>query len=120
VAAATANTGRSASEPTEREDRRQRTLESDLQKLRVVAHEAEALLRETIARAPYLTTAAAGGIGFLLGGGLPRGAVTLLLGAGARAGARLATAWLSQEILERSADNSASNETGSAQSMYGR
>jgi hypothetical protein len=41
-------------------------------------------LRDTVSEQPLLAMGAAAGIGFFLGGGLTRGAVTLLLGAGAR------------------------------------
>lgn len=42
------------------------------------------------------TLGAATGIGFLLGGGVPRGSLTLLLGVGVR----LAGAWLGRELLD--------------------
>jgi hypothetical protein len=54
-------------------------------------------LRELVREQPVLTVGAAAGLGFLLGGGPPRGVVTLLLGIGAR----MAGAWLEQEFLER-------------------
>ena len=59
--------------------------------------------RETVERAmkddPYLATAAALGAGFLLGGGLTRSMMALLLGAGSR----FVAAWLGEQILEASA-----------------
>ena len=67
-----------------------RSLGGDLARL-------EESLREAVGAAPVLTLGAAAGIGFLLGGGLPRGALTVLLGVGAR----MAGAWLEQEFLER-------------------
>jgi hypothetical protein len=72
------------------EDRQPHNLSGDLARL-------EETLREVVADAPVLTLGAAAGIGFLLGGGLPRGALTLLLGFGAR----MAGAWVEQEFLGR-------------------
>ena len=66
----------------------------------------EETLREVVAEQPVLTMGAAAGIGFLLGGGLPRGALTLLLGIGTR----MAGAWLEREFLETGAD-AQENET---------
>lgn len=78
-----------------------RTLRSDLEALRChaasLAREAERVLESATAREPYLSAAAAFGIGFLLGGGLPRGAATMLAGAGAR----LAAARFGEEIFNR-------------------
>jgi len=54
-------------------------------------------LRDTVEEQPVLAVGAAAGVGFLLGGGLPRGALTLLLGVGTR----VAGAWLQREFLER-------------------
>jgi hypothetical protein len=61
------------------------------------AESGDRLLRESVEAQPVLTAGAALGIGFLVGGGLPRGAVTLLLGVGGR----LAASWLSEELLAR-------------------
>ena len=60
------------------------------------AGEADRKLCDAVAAQPLLAVGAAAGLGFLLGGGLPRGALTLLLGVGAR----MASAWLQQEFLE--------------------
>jgi hypothetical protein len=77
-----------------------RTLQADLLRLQEsfehTAGEADRKLRGAVDAQPLLAVGAAAGLGFLLGGGLPRGAVTVLLGVGAR----LAGAWLQQEFLE--------------------
>jgi hypothetical protein len=79
---------------------RPHTLQSDLLRLQESfehsAGEADRMLRDAVSGQPLLTVGAAAGLGFLLGGGLPRGAITVLLGVGAR----LAGAWLQQEFLE--------------------
>jgi len=54
-------------------------------------------VEEAVSDQPVLALAAAAGVGFVLGGGLPPGVLTLLLGAGAR----MAGAWLQQELLDR-------------------
>jgi hypothetical protein len=76
------------------------TLQEDLLRLQESAEsaagEADRKLRDAVAAQPLLAIGAAAGLGFLLGGGLPRGALTLLLGVGARK----AGAWLQQEFLE--------------------
>jgi hypothetical protein len=69
---------------------RGRSLNRDLAQL-------EETLRDAVGEQPALTLGAAAGVGFLLGGGLPRGAITLLLGIGTR----MAGAWLEREFLER-------------------
>ena len=61
------------------------------------ARELRQKLRDTVEDQPVLAVGAAAGVGFLLGGGLPRGALTLLLGVGTR----VAGAWLQREFLER-------------------
>lgn len=80
---------------------RMRTLRTDLSRfqdsLEGAAGDVDRKLRDTVSEQPLLAMGAAAGIGFLLGGGLTRGAVTLLLGAGAR----LAGEWFQQEFLER-------------------
>ena len=77
-----------------------RSLEADLlrleERLAHTAGEADRALRDAVSAQPVLVVGAAAGLGFLLGGGLPRGALTLLIGVGAR----LAGAWLQQEFLE--------------------
>jgi hypothetical protein len=67
-----------------------RNLPADLARLRRT-------LRDTVDEQPALALGAAAGIGFLLGGGLSRGALTVLFGIGTR----MAGAWLEQEFLER-------------------
>jgi hypothetical protein len=78
-----------------------RSLQGDLVRLRenlgAAAVEVDRTLRDAVSAQPILAVGAAACLGFLLGGGLPRGAATLLLGAGAR----LAGTWLEQEFLER-------------------
>lgn len=75
-----------------------RSLGGDLARL-------EETLRGIVDEQPILTMGAAAGIGFLLGGGLPRGTLTLLLGIGTR----MAGAWLEREFLERA--DAQENET---------
>jgi len=78
-----------------------RTLHADLAHLQEAVEDAagdvDRKLRDAVSAQPLLAVGVAAGIGFLLGGGLSRGAASLLLGAGAR----LAGAWLQQEFLER-------------------
>ena len=82
-----------------------RTLRSDLDRLRSrVASAKDGALRvleEAVAAEPLVATAAAAGLGIVLGGGLPRGTIALLLGTGAR----VAAAWLGEEIRLRGAAN---------------
>lgn len=80
------------------EDTQTRSMSGDLARL-------EETLREVVDEQPVLTVGAAAGIGFLLGGGLPQGGLTLLLGFGAR----MAGAWLEREFLERA--DAQENET---------
>jgi hypothetical protein len=79
---------------------RRRTLQGDLHRLQErfgqSAAEADRMLRDAASAQPLLTVGAAAGLGFVLGGGLSGGAVTVLLGVGAR----LAGTWLQQEFLE--------------------
>lgn len=84
-----------------KKDAREHTLQADLLRLQEsverTAGEADRKLRDGVSAQPLLAVGAAAGLGLLLGGGLlPRGALTLLLGVGAR----LAGAWLQQEFLE--------------------
>lgn len=74
-----------------------RSLGGDLSQL-------EEELRDAVGEHPALALGAAAGIGFVLGGGLPRGAFTLLLGIGTR----MAGAWLEREFRERA--NAQENE----------
>jgi len=77
-----------------------RTLRGDLSRWRANAGDAvggaDRLLRDAVAAEPLLAVGAAAGVGFLLGGGVPRGAVTTLLAVGGR----MATAWLQRELFE--------------------
>ena len=78
-----------------------RTAQADLLRLQAgvecAAGQADRILRDTVSAAPLLTVGAVAGLGFLIGGGLPRGALTLVLGVGAR----MAGTWLQHEFLER-------------------
>lgn len=80
--------------------REARTAQADLLRLQAsvenAASQADRILRDTVSAAPLLAVGAAAGLGFLVGGGLPRGALTVILGVGAR----MAGAWLQQEFLE--------------------
>jgi hypothetical protein len=55
-------------------------------------------LRHVVEEKPTLALGAAAGLGLVLGG-LPRGALTVLLGLGTRFGTRMAGAWLQREFL---------------------
>lgn len=57
---------------------------------------ADTALREIVRTDPGLAIGAAAGLGFLVGGGIPRGAVTVLLGVGMRMGGE----WLQELFLE--------------------
>jgi hypothetical protein len=92
-----------------RRNSRPRTLSSDLLRFQETfehsAGEADRLLRGAVSAQPLLTVGAAAGLGMLLGGGLPRGAITVMLGVGAR----MAGAWLQRELLQTSDEQE--NET---------
>ena len=79
------------------------TLCSDLDRLRsriVFAKDGALRLMEAVVAAePFVATAA--GAGFVLGGGLPRGAIALLI----ETGTRVAVAWFGEEIRLRGAAN---------------
>jgi hypothetical protein len=77
------------------EDRR--SLQGDLARLGSATADVDRTLRHAVSAQPLLAVGAAAGIGFLLGGGLSRGAATLLLGVGAR----IAGAWLDEQVRER-------------------
>ncbi len=62
--------------------------------LRGLREELAALLRDRLRSQPYLTVGASAGIGYVLGGGLPKGAPTLALGLATR----MAAGWLMREI----------------------
>ena len=74
--------------------------QGDLERLQArlerTAGAADRRLRGAVSAQPLIAVAAAAGVGFVLGAGLPRGAVSVLLGVGAR----LAGAWLQQEFVE--------------------
>jgi hypothetical protein len=80
---------------------RARSLHGDLsnleESLEAATKDLRQKLRDTVDEQPVLAVGAAAGIGFLLGGGVSRGALTLLLGVGTR----MAGAWLQREFLER-------------------
>ena len=82
------------------EGARARSLLGDLSQfeeaLETAARDLQQKLRDTVEDQPALAVGAAAGVGFLLGGGLSRGALTLLLGVGTR----MAGAWLQREFLE--------------------
>lgn len=79
---------------------RGRSLRSDLRWISGGAGDlsarADTALREIVRTDPGLAIGVAAGLGFLMGGGVPRGAVTVLLGVGARMGG----AWLQDLFLE--------------------
>ena len=105
MAAATASGDATASQEGPREESVPRTLRSDLEGLRLRAVSAksgvERLLAEAVRAQPFAATAAAAGVGFLLGGGLPRGAMVLLV----ETAGRIAATWLSEESPLRGAAN---------------
>ena len=107
MAAATASGDATASREGPREESVPRTVRSDLEGLRLHAASAkscaERLLVEAVRAQPFAATAAAAGVGFLLGGGIPRGAMVLLVGTVTR----VAAAWLSEEILTQRGAGSA-------------
>jgi len=79
---------------------RPHTLRTDLSRfqetLGCAADDVDRMLREAVSEQPVLAIGAAAGIGFLLGGGLPRSALTLLLGVGTR----MAGEWFQREFLQ--------------------
>ncbi len=81
-------------------ERRTHSLRSDLRRISRGAGDlsarADTALREIARTDPGLVLGAAAGLGFLMGGGLPRGAITVLLGIGTRMGG----AWLQDLVLE--------------------
>ena len=82
-----------------------RTLRSDLYKLRSrvasAKDDALRLLEQGVAAEPFVATVAAAGLGFVLGGGLPRGTIALLF----ETATRVAATWLGEEIRLRGAAN---------------
>jgi len=75
-----------------------RTLRSDLHRvLRELSHltdEAQTFIRHNVEAYPLMATGAAAGAGFLVGGGLTRHGLALVLGVGAR----MAAGFLSDEL----------------------
>ena len=112
MSAATATWDGIASRESPGEKAVPRTLRSDLDRLHARVASAKdgalRLLEEAVAAEPFVATAAAAGLGFVLGGGLPRRTIALLFGTGTRA----AAAWLGEEIRLRSAgsDDSAAED----------
>lgn len=76
-----------------------RTLRGDWRRLRGRAEElirrGESIVEEQVDESPLLAVTVAAGIGFALGGGLPRGTWSLVLGAGGR----MAASRMAQEFL---------------------
>jgi hypothetical protein len=98
-----------------------RTLRSDLETLTERAKEAAQIAGETcadtVASQPYAVTAAALGVGFVLGGGVSRGATTLLLGTVLRSASALLGRRLLEEMAhyaEMNADEYGSEDGGDA------
>ena len=71
-----------------------RTLRSDLDRL-------HSQVASAVAAEPFTATAAAAGIGFVLGGGLTRSTIALLAGTAAR----IAATWLGEEVRLRAAQS---------------
>ena len=86
-----------------------RSLRGDLRRISEGAGDlsarADSALREVVRTDAGLAIGAAAGLGFLIGGGIPRGAVTVLLGFGARMG----SAWLQDLFLETLQDKEQAN-----------
>jgi hypothetical protein len=80
---------------------RARSLRDDITWLERSLHDGELVrkLRDVLDERPMLALGAAAGVGLVLGG-LPRGALTVLLGVGTRVGTRMAGAWFQREFLE--------------------
>lgn len=78
------------------DDGRTRTLRGDIAWLEESLHNGDLVqrLRDVVDERPGLALGAAAGLGLVLGG-LPRGALTVLLGVGTR----MAGAWIQREFL---------------------
>lgn len=78
-----------------------RTFQSDFRRLQADVHGAAAradrIVREGVSTAPLVAVGTAAALGFLIGGGVPRSALAMILGVGAR----MAGSWLQNEFLER-------------------
>jgi len=93
-----------------------RTLYTDLshlaQRAGTATRDVERLCTATVRAQPFAVVAAAAGIGFVLGGGLQRGLVTLLLGTGVR----LAASHVGERLLEYADELVYTNERGEERS----
>jgi hypothetical protein len=84
-----------STERLQREFRRTREdTEAVVEDLRVLRGEIEGLLRQQLRARPYLTLGASAGLGYVLGGGLPKGAPALAFGMATR----MAAGWLMREV----------------------
>ncbi len=84
-----------SSERIQQEFRRAREdTEAVVEDLRKLRQELAALLRERLQNQPYLTLGASAGIGYVLGGGLPKGSPGLAMGLATR----MAAGWLMREV----------------------
>jgi len=96
-------------------DRGERSLQSDLRRLRergaAVSRDAARVVESAVRAEPWLATTAALGVGFLLGGGLTPKVRMLLVGAGSR----YLGAWLSEEVMARSGAGSDGSSDGESE-----
>lgn len=84
-----------STERLQREFRRAREdTEAVVEDLRKLSAELGSLLRERLDSHPYLTLGASAGIGYVLGGGLPKGSPGLAIGLTTR----MAAGWLMREL----------------------
>lgn len=84
-----------STERIQQEFRRARAdTEAVLEDLRNLRGELGAVLRERLQSQPYLTLGVTAGIGYVLGGGLPKGSPTLAMGLATR----MAAGWLMREV----------------------
>jgi hypothetical protein len=84
-----------SAERVQREFRRAREdTEAVVEDLRKLSAELGSLLRERLESHPYLTLGASAGIGYVLGGGLPKGSPALAIGLTTR----MAASWLLREL----------------------
>lgn len=78
-----------------------RTIQSDYQRLKAdvqgAAAHADRVVHDGVSAAPLVAVGTAAAFGFLIGGGVPRSALAMFLGVGAR----MAGSWLQREFLER-------------------
>lgn len=84
-----------SAERIQQEFRRARAdTEAVFEDLRNLREELGAVLRERLQSQPYLTLGVTAGIGYVLGGGLPKGSPTLAMGLATR----MAAGWLMREV----------------------